>query len=69
MAVEITDADEVTLIDYRELATLMKTDISTARKIVKSGDIPLVRLGAKTHRVRLADYKRYINRGGNRSDG
>lgn len=68
MGLQITDADELELLDYYQLAAMLGVHHKTAREIVKSGDIPLVRLGERVHRVRMSDVKRYLNRGGSRAN-
>lgn len=65
---EITTGDELHLIGYRELAAMLNCSTAHARKLVASGDIPLVKLSPKAHRVRLSDVKRFIAAGGTRSD-
>lgn len=65
---EITDRDEVTLVRYDELAVMLGVSTKKARDMVAEGSFPLVELGPRTHRVRLADVKRFINAGGTRAN-
>ena len=65
---KIEASDEMTLLKYADMAELMNIDVSKARDIVRAGGVPLVDMGTRTHRVRLADVKRFINAGGFRSN-
>lgn len=56
---------QLRLLNYAEVAELLG-GVSTqkVRNLVKDGQLPIVVLGEKTHRVRLSDVKSFIARGG-----
>jgi excisionase family DNA binding protein len=48
------------LLTYREAADRLNVSLSTARRLGRSGQLSVVRLGPQTHRIRASSLERLI---------
>lgn len=62
------DDERFILLNYQEAADILGVNHQTTRALVKSGDLPLVEITGKAHRIRKSDVLAFIQKGGVRGN-
>lgn len=59
--------DRTTMLTYPQVASMLGVHHMLVRRLVRAGELPLVKISERKHRILLADVREYIARGGSGS--